>query len=241
MKSKLLAKAFAFLDLACAAEEPLSLKDAAKSLKLSAATASRVGSDLVEAGLLRKSGYRSFEPALGLLHLGQRALLRNVFPKKALRLVSSRCRAEGLDGALAGVFKDRLVYFFNSSHDERRPGLPYVNQPFNSNIALVSLCVSQGRERALAVLKKSLLENGDGRPEAAAAKSYSERLDALEREGFSFLDGGSFWNACVPLKWRGEAFGLALYASPEAARSKARLVSEAFRLRSDVEELLLNS
>ncbi len=243
MKLKLLGKALGFLDCVSMTERPLSLKEAAAKLEISLATASRIGSDLVEAGLLRKSSYHCFEPALGLIHLGQRATLKCVFPKKVNRLIASRCRSTGLKGALAGIYKDRLVYLYNSSHDEApsRLGLPYVNHPFNSNIALVVLADSKGRKKALKILRKSLREEGDGRPFKQALKSYEERISMLEDEGHALLDGGSFWNACAPLKWKGETLGLALYASPEEARSKERLVFEAKRLRSDIEEALLNS
>lgn len=243
MKLKLLDKALGFIDCLAMADSPVSLKEVSSKLKLSLATASRIGSDLVEAGLIRKCGYHHFAPALGLIHLGQRATLTYIFPKKVNRLIASRCRATGLKGALAGVSKDRLVYLYNSSHDEApdRLGLPFVNHPFNSNIALVALASSQGRRKALEILKRSLREEGRGVPYGEALKSYSARIGMLEACGHSLLDGGSYWNACVPLEWRGESLGLAMYASPQEARSRERLISEVKRLRSDIEEALLNS
>jgi DNA-binding IclR family transcriptional regulator len=108
MKIKALDKALGVLELVAWSDGPLALKAIADGLGLSVATASRLASDLVEAGLLRKSDYRRFEPALGLIHLGQRAMLNYVFPKKVNRMLRARCRATGLKGALAGIFKDRL-------------------------------------------------------------------------------------------------------------------------------------
>ena len=243
MKLKLLAKTLALVDEVAMAEGPLSLKEISANLKLSLPTASRIASDLVEAGLLRKCGYHSFAPALGLIHLGQRATLNYIFPKKANRIIASRCRSTGLKGALAGVHKDRLVYLYNSSHDETpgRLGLPFVNHPFNSNIALVVLAASKGRKIALETLRKSLRKEGDGRPVKTSMDSYAERIAMLESEGHSLLDGGDFWNACVPLRWKDETLGLAFYASPKEARTKARLVLETKRLLADIEEALLNA
>ena len=243
MKSKLLRKTFELLDYVASCDGPASLKEMGQGLKSSPATCSRIASDLVEAGLLRKSDYHSFEPALGLIHLGQRATLNYIFPNKVNKLIVSRCRLTGFKGALAGVYKDRLVYLYNSSHDEApgRLGLPFIGHPFNSNIALVVLTASLGREKAMAVLKSSLRRHGKALPFKETLDSYSERMSMLETEGYSLLDGGAFWNVCMPLRWRSEILGLALYASPESALKKESLIHETQRLLSDIEEALLNS
>jgi DNA-binding IclR family transcriptional regulator len=65
MKTKVLGKALEVLELVAWSDGPLSLKSLCRESGLSLATASRLSADLVEAGLMRKSGYRSFEPSLG--------------------------------------------------------------------------------------------------------------------------------------------------------------------------------
>jgi len=241
MKIKSLAKAIDILELVAWADGPVSLKSISSGLGLSGATASRLASDLTEAGLLRKSGYRSFEPALGMIHLGQRAMLNYVFPKKVNKILHSRCRSTGLQGDLAGVFKSHLVYLYNSAHDEAtgRLGLPYTGQLFNSNIALVVLATKYGEAEALRLLRGSLVEK-DSAFSKDAVNSFKGRLGMLAEFGYSFLDGGSYWNACMPLRWREETLGLALYGAPGEIEERDRLVFEVKRLRADIEEMLLN-
>jgi len=242
MKSKLLRKATSMLEIVSESDAPLSLKELEAALGLGQATASRIASDLVESGLLRKISYRNFAPGLGLIRLGQRASLNYAFLKKVNRLLDSRARGLSFGSALAGVAGRRLVYLFNSLHDDSpgRLGLPYSNTVCNSNIALVSLACSLGRKKAMTALRESLRSEGADLPFKAMLESYSKRIDMLESEGFSLLDGGSFWNCCVPLRWRSDVLGLALYAAPAKAVSKDRLVSETRKLLADVEELLLN-
>jgi DNA-binding IclR family transcriptional regulator len=242
MKTKVLGKALEVLELVAWSDGPLSLKSLCRESGLSLATASRLSADLVEAGLMRKSGYRSFEPSLGLIHLGQRAMLNYVFPKKANRLLRARCKALGLKGGLAGIFKDRVVYLYNSAHDEApdRLGMPFTGHPFNSNIALVVLGASRGKKAALRVLRESAGRHLKGIALKNSIESFKARLESLEREGHSFLDGGAYWNASVPLRWREQTLGLALYGSPDEAKEPARLIREVKRLRDDVEETLLN-
>ncbi len=241
MRDKVLGKAFLVLEELTEADSPLTLKELSLRLGMNASTLSRIANDLVEGGYLRKASYRSFEPALGLIHLGQRALLNCQFPKKVSRLVCARCRATGLKGALAGVFKDRLVYLYNSSHEGsgRSAGMPFSYLTHKSNIALAVLARRHGRKEALRILKGSLKRSGQEASEELL-RSFASRMDQLESEGCSFLDGEDFWNVAAPVEWQGEVYGLSLFGSKGSRGSERGLVKETLSLAASVREALLN-
>ena len=241
MKNKLLGKTFLVLEEIAASTSPLSLKLLSARLKMHPSTLSRITGDLVEAAYLRKTSYRDFEPALGLIYLGQRATLNCYFPKKVNKLVRAHCQGTKIKGALAGVFKGCLVYLYISDSDHAdRAGMPFVNQPHTSNIALTVLGVRHGKKEALKILRESLLRNVPKLPLRDNLRFYSERLDALAEKGYSLWDGKSYWNVCHPISWQGDIFGLSLFCGSDGQLSKEQLVRESSRLAERIREFLLN-
>jgi len=242
MENKLLKKAFGILERLASSDGPVRFKDLKESLGLPQSTLSRALSDLVEAGYLKKSGYSRFELDVGLIYLGQRAMLNCQFPRKLNRLVASRCRATGARGALATLFKDRLVYFYNSSHEESRraAGMPYVNHPHGSNIALAILGRLHGKEAALSILEDSMRRHEPGLPLKERLAFFSERLDEFLEKGYSLWLGEGFVNAAVPVEWQGGVCGLSLLCDGARPADAARIAKETLSLASSVKEALLN-
>ena len=242
MKNKLLGKAFLVLEEIAASMSPLSLKLLSTRLGIHASTLSRITNDLVEAGYLRKANYREFEPALGLIYLGQRAMVNCHFPKKVNRLIRGRCKTAKLQGAVAGVFKDRLVYMYNSSHEEAgdKAGMPFTCHPHSSNIALVVLAKRFGKTKALKVLEDSLTRYAPESDLQERLHFFDGRITELDAEGYSLWIAKDSWNVCVPVVWDDEVFGLALYTTPELAGTKERLIMETSLLAHRVNDLLLD-
>ncbi|MEI3002230.1 MAG: helix-turn-helix domain-containing protein [Victivallis sp.] len=144
MKNKLLEKTFQVLEAVAASPEPVSLKELSGRLGINSSTLSRIAADLVETGYLTKAGYRNFEPALGLIRIGQNAVHSSHLPRTVNPLVRSRVDELGVNGAFAGIESGQVVYLYRSDafSDENRIGLPYRVPLYRSNIAIAILAMS---------------------------------------------------------------------------------------------------
>ena len=147
MKNLLLEKTFRVLELAASAEKPVSLKQLSEATAIPPSTLSRIAADLVEAGYLSRSGPRRFEPAPGLILLGQNALYNSPLPHVANPLIRSRAESLGVNGALAGMQNGQLVYLYRSDlyGPDQINGMPCRVPPGRSYIALAILVMENGR------------------------------------------------------------------------------------------------
>ncbi len=243
MNNKLTAKTLSALEAVASAGAPVGFKDLALRLGLPPSTLSRILSDLSEAGYIKKSGPRHFEPALGLIALGQMATLNGCFPKKAVRLVHARCKASGFIGSVAGLFRDRLVYLCRGhlpGDSSRAPGLPFTSHPHGSNIAVAILARRCGKALALAQLEESIRRNEPSLSVEERMAFFSKRIDEFLSEGHSTWIGSDFANCAVPIDWQGETWGLSLISGQLSHAAILRLRKEAGSLADSLGEMLLN-
>lgn len=233
MKNKLLDKTFQVLETVASSPEPVSLKELGEHLKIPAGTLSRIASDLVEAGYLTKSGYRCFEPALGLIRIGQNAVYGSRLPRTVNPLVRSSAEALGVNGAFAGIERGQVVYLFRSdafSEDQ----FPFRAPLHRSNIAIVILAMSQPPGEALEWFRRDIRARN---AEESELDEIAPLLEHVVRNGYLFRrEPEAHWNITFPVEYGGKFYGLAFYGDRVGERNLDRLLFEcsllATRIRS---------
>ena len=241
MKNKLLEKTFQVLEAVAASPEPVSLKDLSGRLGINSSTLSRIAADLVETGYLTKAGYRNFEPALGLIRIGQNAVHSSHLPRTVNPLVRSRVDELGVNGAFAGIESGQVVYLYRSDafSDENRIGLPYRVPLYRSNIAIAILAMSLPPGEALERFRADIHAR---HAEHAAKADLAEIRDLLEhvaRNGYLFRrEPEARWNITFPVEYGGQFYGVSFYGDRAGERNFDRRLFEcsllASRIRSNL-------
>ena len=242
MKNKLLEKTFQVLEAVAASPEPVSLKELSGRLGINSSTLSRIAADLVETGYLTKAGYRNFEPALGLIRIGQNAVHSSHLPRTVNPLVRSRVDELGVNGAFAGIESGQVVYLYRSDafSDENRIGLPYRVPLYRSNIAIAILAMSLPPGEAL---KRFRADIHARHAEHAAKADLAEIRDLLEhvaRNGYLFRrEPEARWNITFPVEYGGQFYGVSFYGDRAGERNFDRLLFECSLLASRIRSKLV--
>lgn len=240
MKNKLLGKTFQVLEIVAASPEPVSLKQLSERLGISSSTLSRIASDLVKAGYLIKSGYRHFEPALGLIRIGQNAVHSSHLPRIVNPLMRSRVEELGVNGAFAGIERGQVVYLFRSDDfsAENRLRLPYRIPLYRSNIAIAILAMSLPTEEAVEYLRNDIRSRSGNEVEL---DEIIPLLQHTARSGYLFRkEPNGHWNITFPVEFNGVFYGLAFHGNRAEEQNFDRLLFEcsllASRLRTALTE-----
>ena len=242
MKNKLLEKTFQVLEAVAASPEPVSLKELSGRLGINSSTLSRIAADLVETGYLTKAGYRNFEPALGLIRIGQNAVHSSHLPRTVNPLVRSRVDELGVNGAFAGIESGQVVYLYRSDafSDENRIGLPYRVPLYRSNIAIAILAMSLPPGEALERFRADIHAR---HAEHAAKADLAEIRDLLEhvaRNGYLFRrEPEARWNITFPVEYGGQFYGVSFYGDRAGERNFDRLLFECSLLASRIRSKLV--
>lgn len=242
MKNKLLEKTFQVLEAVAASPEPVSLKELSGRLGINSSTLSRIAADLVETGYLTKAGYRNFEPALGLIRIGQNAVHSSHLPRTVNPLVRSRVDELGVNGAFAGIESGQVVYLYRSDafSDENRIGLPYRVPLYRSNIAIAILAMSLPSGEALEHFRADIHAR---HAEHAAKADLAEIRDLLEhvaRNGYLFRrEPEARWNITFPVEYGGQFYGVSFYGDRAGERNFDRLLFECSLLASRIRSKLV--
>lgn len=246
MKTLILDKTLRIFETLVNADNPLTLKDVCARTGITPPAASRLLSDLTEAGYVHKVSYRTFEPGLGMIYLGQSSLRHNFFPQNAILLLRSELGSMGISGALAGMFNGRLVYLYHShrEHSILNSFLPMPEQNlYGSNIALVILCVKYGCEKALSVLLEELERNA--MPDSDRERrehSIRKRIAAFEKDNYAVWDDENcHWNICFPLVDGSQVYGLSFLIDADSRQDKARLFLKCSSLATRMRKILTKS
>ena len=238
MKNKLLEKTFQVLEAVAASPEPVSLKELGGRLGINASTLSRIASDLVEAGYFTKSGYRRFEPALGLIRVGQNAVHSSHLPRTVNPLIQARAEELGVNGAFAGIERGQLVYLYRSDAFSRnsRFGLPYRIPLYRSNIAIAILAMGLAEEEALDCFRRDIRAWNGKESELDEIKPL---LEHVVRNGYLFRrEPEDHWNITFPVEYGGAFYGLAFYGDRAGERNFDRLLFECSLLASRIRSAL---
>ncbi len=238
MKNKLLEKTFQVLETVAASPEPVSLKELNERLDINTSTLSRIASDLVEAGYLIKSGYRHFEPALGLIRIGQNAVHSSHLPRTINPLVRRRVEELGVDGAFAGIERGQVVYLYRSDafSSERSLGLPHRVPLYRSNIAIAILAKRLPLEEAKACLLHDIRAR---KSDEAELDEIVPLLEHVARNGYLFRhEQRGRWNITFPVEYNEMFYGLAFYGDRAGERNFDRLLFECSLLASRIHSVL---
>lgn len=234
MKNQLLEKTFRVLELAASAGEPLSLKQLGEATGIPQSTLSRIAADLVEAGCLVRSGPRRFEPALGLIQLGQNALYNFPLARVANPLIRSRAEALGVNGALAGMQNGQLVYLYRSDlyGPDQINGMPCRVPPGCSYIALAILAMESGAETGA----ERFLQQESCR--LSADEAHRLALSVAEHGYLHRVESDGCWNICFPIEYRHCFYGVSLHGRKGQGGSPDRLLFETALLTSKIRSAL---
>ncbi len=241
MKNKLLEKTFQALEAIALSHKPITLKELSGRLDLNISTLSRIAADLIEAGFVAKSGYRHFEPALGLIRLGQNAMNSSILPRTINPLIKARAEALGVNGAFAGMEHGQLVYLYRGDafSEEQKIGLPWHVPLFRSNIAITILGRSTSKEEALAMLGRSVKEEDYDNSPKADMNEIEELLDHVTKNGYLMRrEPLNRWNICFPVEYGGRCYGVSFYGDRADERNFDRLLFECSLLASRIQSQL---
>lgn len=246
MKTLTLNKTLKIFETLVNAENPLTLKEICAKTGITPPAASRLLSDLTEAGYVHKVSYRMFEPGLGMIYLGQSSLCHNFFPQNAILLLRSELASMGISGALAGMFNDRLVYLYHS-YRERSVLTSFLPMPeqklFGSNIALVILCVKYGSGKARSVLLGELERSSMPEEERKCREaSILQRIEEFEKDNYAvWEDEHRHWNICFPLVGGSQVYGLSFLIGADSRPDHAKLFLKCSSLAAEMRKILTKS
>ncbi|MBS1370653.1 MAG: helix-turn-helix domain-containing protein [Lentisphaeria bacterium] len=244
MKNKLLEKTFQVLEAISASEGPVTLKELGGKLAINTSTLSRIAADLVEAGYVFKADYRSFEPALGMIRLGQNAAYSSHLPRAVNPMVKKHSEELGVQGAFAGIENGQVVYLYRSDafSDEREYGLPCRVPLFRSNIAIAILAKSIPCEEALAFFRDSIRENHAEGQDKTDLDEIRELIEHVRKNGYLFRrERDHRWNITFPVEYNGGHYGVSFYGDRAEERNFDRLLFECSLLASRIHSALVQA
>ncbi len=233
MKNKLTAKTFEIIDFLLRTGAPLSIRELSAGTGIERSACWRIVSDLCELGYLRKSTYRSVEPGLGMVFLGQAAFAKAFFSHKAVAELSRAGRELGVNAAIAGIYHDHVVYFYRDGGKTETYNWPL----FGSNIGLCILAKKFGAVRTKKILYSDAKTFVHDRQELARIRETVERrVEHVLKYGYAVDENRVSCNISYPLERNGEVFGLAFFFEKGPSHSLSRLITKCSLLRNALEK-----
>ena len=241
MKNKLLEKTFQVLEAISASDGPVTLKELGRKIAINTSTLSRITADLVEAGYVFKADYRSFEPALGMIRLGQNAAYSSHLPRVINPMVKEHVEKLGVQGAFAGIDNNQVVYLYRSDAyaSEREYGMPCRVPLYRSNIAIAILTQSRSSEEVLALFEESIHRNRAEGEAKADLEEIRALVEHVRKNGYLFRrEGRERWNITFPVEYNGGFYGVSFYGDRAEERNFDRLLFECSLLASRLHSAL---
>lgn len=235
-----LEKVFAVLDVIASSGGPVSLKSIAAQSGHNASTLSRILSDLVEMGYVRKEGYRDFALDLGLIPLGQEALANFPLPRIANPLIKEATDRLEVSGALLGMHRERLVYLYRTgqSDDAETLAKPFHYALHKSHSGMV-LLASFPEKEAVDLLKGSLLEDSFGKTvPTSQLKGMIKTLMKIRSDGYHYVSDKDGWNVTFPIKDGDRTFCVSLHGKGEPPQNAEAMTLECSLLARKIEEAI---
>jgi DNA-binding IclR family transcriptional regulator len=232
-----LEKVFAVLGVIAESDSAVSLKAISERTGHNPSTLSRILANLVEIGYVRKESYREFSLDLGLIPLGQKALSHFPLPRIANPLIHETAVKLGVQGALAGMHRDRMVYLYRSRIQEETGPLSedYRYPLHRSNCGLAILSGVDDKE-AKRLLSASLRAERPGRKlSLAELKRLLKQVAAVREDGYSWMLEKQAWNVAFPLSYRGRTFAVSLHAGGKPPGKREKVILECSLLARRIE------
>ena len=238
MKNKLIGKTLQVLEFVSSSPEPASMKAVAAEFGLAAGTLSRIISDLCEYGLIEKFGYHHVRPSLGMIRLGQDAMMNSSLPRIVPPLIRSHAEALEAKGAFAGVHRLKLVYLYNSGNTVPGAlGLPYWEPVLRSRMAAAILGTAYTADE-LDTLIGSGLGIASDHPDMVF---FHDNCRQVRANGYiAHREQGRGWSVNFPVVCNNKVYGVALSGKDTELHSLDRMIFEtsllASRLTSALDE-----
>jgi DNA-binding IclR family transcriptional regulator len=199
---------------------------------------------LIEAGYVKKPGYRSFAPDYGILCLGGIAAQQFALAKKPLPGLSELIRSlEGFEFALGCLWDSQIVYFLRVHNSLGASGPSAGRFPLQSSSIALRILLELPEAQALKALEDSRRRYGwecsglelPPTPKAllkAAQTKLSDECLVWERKGASGV------GASIILRLAGEPLAALALSGPAGVFSNERLALSLHEGRRIVEESL---
>ncbi|HYF52277.1 MAG TPA: helix-turn-helix domain-containing protein [Planctomycetota bacterium] len=159
------------------ARQPITSTEIARRVGLHQSWVSRVLKTLSLAGYVRKPDYHSFAVDYGVLTLGGNAQHQFPYmtrPKKAMEVIAERC--DGLNVALATLWRGQLIYFMRTQKGHEPVGLS-VGFPLHLSSVAMRLLLDIPKTQALEALRESKRRYGWERGTEQVARTPEEVLE----------------------------------------------------------------
>lgn len=244
MKNKLLEKTFQVLEAISASDGPVTLKELGQKLAINTSTLSRITADLVEAGYVFKADYRSFEPALGMIRLGQNAAYSSHLPRVVNPMVKAHVERLGVQGAFAGIENRQLVYLYRSDAyaTERDYGMPCRVPLYRSNIAIAILAQRLDGGEILSIFRESIHRNRAEGQDKSDLDEIRTLVEHVQKNGYLFRrEEKERWNITFPVEYNGDFYGVSFYGDRAEERNFDRLLFECSLLASRLHSALVRA
>ena len=227
MNNLLTAKIFRIIELVAASPRPVSLKSLREQSGISGAVVSRIVADMVELGILEKSGYHEVVPSLGIMRLNLAAESSIPLIRKLRPVLTNRLPSLGVCGSVFVMYKGAPLRVFDLRGERE----------FNSD--------DDFRQAAFYAAVFSLPQPPDDIPvsdmeERFSGYDFSGMVAAFRRDGFLIHQSGSgSWEVYAPFLWYGGAGTLIFYGNGLRSRQELMLTAgECRRLSGRLSTLL---
>lgn len=231
-------KVFTVLELLASKDTSVSLKELVEITGINHSTLSRILSNLVEIGYVHKESYHEFRIDLGLVALGQRALLNYSLPKSVLNLVYKKSQQLKVEGAVAGLVNDEVVHLYHSAHAGMRGslGLPLTCPIYKTNTGLVMLSKLKTVKEAMSIIRSSI-ENDphNTEPVETIIKQFRKRFNFARKHNYSFWLNNPEWNVSFPFNFKNRIFSVSLF-SRKPLKNRDKIILECSLLVRKIEE-----
>lgn len=233
-----LEKVFAVLEVIAAADKPVSLKVIAEETGHNPSTLSRVLSDLVQIGYVRKHGYREFALDLGLIPLGQKALSHFPLPRIANPLIHEVATRLGVEGALAGLHRGKMVYLYRTGAGLESGTMSRAfDFPLYKSVAGLVILAFSPEADVRGLLECSMREDGVKPREAARLLAgLLKKIGDVSGAGYICQEDDGGWNVSFPLRKGGGLFAVSLHGGTRPASKMEAVVLECSLLVRRIEQ-----
>ena len=228
MKNKLTGKVFQVLELVASSPEPLPIKKIAERTDLSAATLSRIISDLCEYGMIEKFGYYQVRPSLGMIRLGQDALTNFSLPRIVTPLLRSHAEAVEADGAFAGIHQFKVVHIFNTQRAGGAANIPYWEPLLRSRMA-AAILGSRYDDAELDDMLRTRFAAED--PTGRDIVLFIANCRAVRKNGYiAHREFGRGWSVSFPVPCNRRDYAVSLFGKNAENCNLDRMIFETSRL-----------
>jgi len=190
------------------------LKELSTATGIHSSTLSRICSNLVALGLVRKSNYRVFAVDAGLVYLGIRAMDAFRIPAPVEQILQDAAAEGHMQVALGTRHRHYALYLHRAGRSLQKdvhPSLAF-HPLHSSNIGLTVLAMENpSLQDEKNLLQESYERAYEKKIPAPLLKQLLSQLAATKQEGYGVLGADDQFNAAFPFRWRDRWYSVALF------------------------------